>query len=65
MRVAVLMIAGLMLAGCSGPVTVENPFTGQRVVCSEGGAAEWNRWWQSDACVADHLTQGWSVSRAP
>jgi hypothetical protein len=54
----------LLLAGCSAPVIVENPITGQRVVCGEG-AYEWNPWSQHDACVADYVAQGWTVSSAP
>ena len=62
---AAIMAAVLMLSGCSGPVTVENPFTGEGVVCREGGVSDWNPWSQHDACVADHVTHGWTVSRAP
>jgi len=64
-RVAAIMTAGLLLAGCSGPIVVENPRTGETIVCSAGGAAELNPWSQHDACVADHVTEGWAVSRAP
>jgi hypothetical protein len=65
MRVAIVVIAGLMLAGCAEPVTVENPRTGQSLVCSDG-AGDWSPWSQQEACVAGHLAQGWTiVSRAP
>ena len=60
MRVAIFVITGLMLVGCATPVTVENPQTGQRLVCSEG-ALDWSPWSQQDACVADHLAQGWTI----
>ena len=54
----------LLLAGCSAPVIVGNPRTGEIVVCGEG-AYKLNPWSQHDACVADHLSQGWIVSSAP
>ena len=54
----------LLLAGCSAPVTVGNPRTGEIVVCGEG-AYEWNLWSQHDSCVADHVSKGWIVSSTP
>jgi hypothetical protein len=62
-RAAVVM-TGLMLAGCSSPWVVQNPRTGETVLCGDG-ASEWNPWSQHDACVADHVAQGWIVTRAP
>ena len=65
MRIAIFVIMGLMLAACSAPVTIENPQTGQSLVCSEG-ALDWSPWSQQEACVAGHLAQGWTIiSRAP
>jgi hypothetical protein len=64
MRIAIFVITGLMLAGCSAPVTVENPQTGQSLVCGEG-VVDWSAWSQREACVAGHLAQGWTISRAP
>jgi hypothetical protein len=63
-RVATIIAAGLMLAGCSSPFIVQNPRTGETVVCEEG-AYELNPWSQHDACVADHVAQGWTVTSAP
>src|ERR1700760_1358137 len=60
MRVAIVVVAGLMLAGCAAPVTVENPRTGQSLVCGDG-ARDWSPWSQQEACVAGHLAQGWTI----
>ena len=56
------LTAILLLAGCAAPVTVQNPKTGEMLPCKTA-AAEWNPWSQADACVADHLAQGWMVAR--
>lgn len=52
----------LLLAGCAQPVTVQNPKTGQTVLCKTP-ADEWNPWSQADACVAGYLAQGWTIAR--
>jgi hypothetical protein len=64
MRIAIFLITGLMLVGCSAPVTVENPQTGQSLVCGEG-VVDWSVWSQREACVGGHIAQGWRISRAP
>jgi hypothetical protein len=67
MHRAALLAAALALGGCSGGVAaVQDPQTGQEVTCSEGTLGDWNPWSQRDACLADHVAQGWTVKmKAP
>jgi hypothetical protein len=58
MRFAVLAWAVLLLGGCSA--VVEDPKTGERLSCSEGWR-DASPWSQSDACVANHIAQGWVI----
>jgi hypothetical protein len=51
-----------LLAGCAEPVTVQDPRTGETVLCKTAGS-EWNPWSQDDACVADHLAQDWTIAK--
>jgi uncharacterized protein YceK len=62
MRILVVAIALCLLTGCADPVTVQNPRTSETVTC---GSQSWelNPWSQHDACVADHLAQGWVIVR--
>jgi uncharacterized protein YceK len=49
----------LLLGGCSGVEGVWDPKTGQTDTCST--AFDWSPWSQRDACIADHVAQGWKV----
>ena len=52
-----LMIAAAMLASCAD-VIVKNPQTGAVETCQQS-AYGLDPWSQTQACVADHLAQGW------
>ncbi len=59
---AAAFLAALALGGCGGGVeAVQNPQTGQTVTCAEPGTPDWNPWSQREACLADHVAQGWTV----
>lgn len=59
---AAFIAAALALGGCGSNVAaVENPQTGQTETCSGPGMNEMNPWGQRDACLADHIAQGWTV----
>jgi len=60
-RGAILIITAGVLAACAHDVAVQNPQTGTAEVChaSPGG---FNPWSQTTGCVADHVTQGWTIS---
>ena len=62
MKFLTLAIALVFLVGCAQPVTVQNPRTGETLLCKTP-ASEWNPWSQDDACVAGHLAQGWTIAR--
>ena len=62
MKLLPLAAAVFLLAGCARPVAVQNPRTGETLLCKTA-AAEWNPWSQADACIADHLAQGWTIAR--
>ena len=62
MKALSLVAAVFLLAGCAAPVTVQNPRTGETLLCKTA-TAEWNPWSQAEACVADHLAQGWTIAR--
>ena len=59
MRSGILLCAMLLLGGCAA--TVENPRTGERLSCSEGWR-DASPWSQSDACVANHIAEGWVIA---
>ncbi len=59
-REAVIFLAALLLGGCSVPVVVQNPQTGETVTCTEGWRDQ-SPWSQREACVAGHVAQGWVV----
>ncbi len=62
MRRAAVLAAALALGGCAdGVAAVQDPQTGQQVTCSEGTLGDWSPWSQRDACLADHVAQGWTV----
>ncbi len=60
MRYAMLFLTALLLAGCGAPVVVRNPRSGETATCTEG---VWDQspWSQREACVADHIAQGWTT----
>jgi hypothetical protein len=62
MRYGAAFLVMLLVAGCAAPIEVHNPRTGQTVLCKTG-ADEWNPYSQADACVSDHLAQGWTIAR--
>jgi hypothetical protein len=61
-RTALLCLILCPLAACASPVTVQDPKTGEAVLCSTE-ASEWNPWSQKDTCVAAHLAEGWTIVR--
>ncbi len=56
MRYLTLIIAACLLTGCAGDVVMLNPRTGETVTCPESPL---NPWSQQEACVAEHIAQGW------
>jgi hypothetical protein len=62
MRYAILLVTGLLLQACSVPMVVQNPQTGETVTCTEGWRDQ-SPWSQREACVSDHLAQGWAITR--
>jgi hypothetical protein len=42
--------------GCAGNVVMLNPRTGETTTCR---ASSLNPWSQQEACVGDHIAQGW------
>ena len=56
MRYLTLLIAACLLAGCAGDVVMLNPRTGETMTCR---ASPLNPWSQQEACVGDHIAQGW------
>ena len=63
MRYAMLVAAALALAGCADDVSVQNPKTGERLVCRQDHSGL-DPWSQTQACVAGHLAQGWTLDQA-
>jgi len=59
-RSAAISLAAMSLAACSSPLAVQNPHTGETVTCTDG-ASDWSPWSQQQACVGDHIAQGWVV----
>jgi hypothetical protein len=57
-----LIIAACLLTGCATDVAVQNPRTGDTVTC-RASLRGLNPWSQQDACIADHITQGWRRTR--
>lgn len=62
MRYATLLVTAWLLQACSVPVTVQNPQTGETLACTEGWRDQ-SPWSQREACVADHVAQGWTIKR--
>jgi hypothetical protein len=51
-----LLTVGLSALGCARDVVMLNPRTGETAVCP---ASPLNPWSQQQACVGDHIAQGW------
>jgi hypothetical protein len=51
-----LLAAALSLQGCASDVTLLNPRTGETAICQAGPL---NPWSQQQACIGDHIAQGW------
>jgi hypothetical protein len=60
MRRAVIFLGALALGACSVPVVLQNPQTGETVTCTAGWRDQ-SPWSQREACVSDHVAQGWVV----
>ncbi len=58
MRYLTLIVAACVLTGCATDVAMQNPRTGDTATCR---ASLWglNPWSQQEACIADHIAQGW------
>jgi hypothetical protein len=55
-------LSACALAACARNVTMQNPRTGDAVICRQsfGGFDPWS---QTDACVASYVAQGWVRAR--
>jgi hypothetical protein len=62
MRHLGLVLILVLLEGCAAPIAVRDPQTGATVTCSTP-ESELNPWSQSEACVAGHIAQGWTIVR--
>jgi uncharacterized protein YceK len=59
LRYLTLIIAvAFLLAGCATDVMMQNPRTGDTATC-RASVRGLNPWSQQDACIADHIAQGW------
>jgi hypothetical protein len=58
LRCLTLILAACALSACARNVTLQNPRTGESVICRQslGGLDPWS---QTDACVAGFVAQGW------
>lgn len=56
MRHLALIIAACFLTGCAGDVVLLNPRTGETMTCP---GSRLNPWSQQQACIGDHIAQGW------
>ena len=56
MRHLALIIAVSLLTGCARDMVMVNPRTGTQATCP---ASPLNPWSQQDACIGDHIAQGW------
>jgi uncharacterized protein YceK len=57
-RYLALIFAACLLTGCATDVTMQNPRSGETATC-RASLMGLNPWSQQDACVADHIAQGW------
>jgi hypothetical protein len=59
---AAAVMALAALGGCgSGVEAAQNPQTGETVTCTGSQMSDMSPWSQRDACIADHVAQGWTV----
>jgi hypothetical protein len=63
LRNLTLIVAACVLTGCATDVAMQNPRTGDTVTC-RASLRGLNPWSQQDACVADHIAQGWRRANA-
>jgi hypothetical protein len=56
LRYLVLTIMACLLTSCARDVVMLDPLTGEMTTCR---ASSLNPWSQQEACVGDHLAQGW------
>ncbi len=47
-----------VLTGCAADVVMLNPRTGETATCRES-LRGLNPWSQQEACIGDHIAQGW------
>ena len=52
-----LLMATLAVLGCARDVVMLNPRTGDTALCP---ASPLNPWSQQQACIGDHIAQGWT-----
>jgi len=55
-RYLTLIITTCLLTGCARDVVMLNPRTGEAMTCRQSPL---NPWSQQEACVSDHIAQGW------
>jgi hypothetical protein len=55
-RYLMLLTAACVLMGCAHDTVMLNPRSGETTTCR---ASSWNPWSQQEACVGDHIAQGW------
>jgi hypothetical protein len=61
MRIAtLLLVSSFLLAGCTGGARLQDPRTGAHIDCGTE-TIDLNPWSQTDACVAEHIAQGWTI----
>jgi hypothetical protein len=53
-----LIVTACVLTGCATDVAMQNPRTGDTATCRTS-LLGLNPWSQHDACIADHLAEGW------
>ncbi len=56
MPIVAAIVAACILMGCAHDVTMLNPRTGEMTTCR---ASALNPWSQQEACVGEHIAQGW------
>lgn len=64
MRHIWIVVAACLLGGCAADVVMVDPRTGATTVCHESlrGLDPWS---QQEACIGEHLAQGWVKTGGP